>query len=72
MGTQGAAGGEEGWEWLVMVLDVGSILLSTAWLWELPPLWDPLPLLFLPPSVITSFPVCKMPYMLFLQVNFVS
>lgn len=39
---------------------------------ELPPLWDPLPLLFLPPSVTTSFPVCKMPYMVFLQVSFVS
>lgn len=55
-----------------MGLDVGSILLSTAQLWELPPLWDPLPLLFLPLSVTTSFPVCKMPYMFFLQVSLVS
>lgn len=46
-------------------LDVGSILLSTVWLWELPPLWDRLPLLFLPPSVTTSFPVCKMLCMFF-------
>lgn len=49
----------------------GSILLSIVWLWEVPLLFlqDPLPLFFLPPSVVISFLVCKMPHMLFLQVS---
>lgn len=37
--------------------DFGSISLSTARLWPLPPLWDLLSLCFLFPSVATSFPV---------------
>lgn len=54
-------------------LDAGSILLSTAWLWELPPLWDPLPLLFGSYQSLPHFQFARHPiWVIFLQVSFVS